>query len=614
VVADSRNRQIRIHYASAQGGTSLIVTESFGVDIRHTQEQPKSRIDGTKYEAGIHRLVDAIHLNDVPIVIQIHQAGMFGTDPISPSGVPAYGFGRAKYVQPRVISLAEAEEARDRFIEAAVRAKNAEADGVVVHAATSYILEQFISPHTNKRTDRYGESFENRITLPLEIARGIRQRCGPSFVLGFSIVADELLPDGITLKESIPFSKALKEAGVDFVDLMLGCYETNGFHPRGALCYRQEKGLFDISEAFKKEVNMPIFARSWGEYDVTRWEEALEKRQCDVILIGRPLLCDPELPKKVAEGRLDDVRFCIRCNYCFDCGVSKNWQVACALNSELGNERDYALQPAPKQKKVLVVGGGPGGLEAARVAALRGQDVTLMEREAKLGGNLRIASLSPGKADYQTNFADWAERQFKKVGVKVELNKEVTVDVVNKLKPDVVIVATGATPLIPPIPGINKSHVVLAADVLTGKVSVGKKVVVVGGGDVGIGVADFVTAKGLAKDVTIVIRRPDLAAEMYAINSSYMLGTVLPRSGVKMVTNMYTEEITDDGIIATDRERNKHKFEADTVIIARGYTPSTTLFEALEGNVSQLYRIGDCRKPRHIAAAVHEGAYIARQI
>ncbi len=599
---------------SAKNGPGLIVVEATAVDGRHLGKA-ELRIDNKSFEPGLHRLVEAVHMRGVPVVIQLRHYGMFGSDPVSPSGVACYGQARTHYVQPRAMSLAEAEEARDLFIAAAVRAKGIDFDGVVVHGATSYLLQQFLSPHTNKRVDRYGGSFENRCALPLEIVRGIRQKCGPSFAIGFSLVADELSPDGIKLEESLPFARALEQAGIDWIDLTVSSYETASAHPQGGLSYRQEKGKFDLSKLFKDALSVPVFARCRGESDPLKWEEAIEKGECDAIQIARPLLCDPELPRKIAQGRLDDVRRCIRCCYCFESGPHRGWQVSCGINPSLGRERDYLINPISSgPKKVLVAGGGPAGLEAARVAALRGHKVTVMEKEAKLGGNLRIASLPPGKADFQACFGDWLERQCKKAGVSIVLNREVTPEVVKEFAPDVVVVAAGASPIVPSIPGINRDLVVTAADVLTGKASIGKKVVIAGGGEVGIETADFIASKGLAESVMIVELKPEIGSDMDSMNRTYMLTTVLPGLGVATFTDMHIEEIAADALLATDKEWGHNVFPADTVVLALGYSANSRVYESLKDTAPEVFRIGDCVKARHIADAVREGSYLARQI
>ena len=602
-----------MYEAAAKGGPAMIVVEAIGVDGRYVWPESQLRLDDAKFMPGLRRLVDIIHRNGCACEFQLHCAGAFGKDPISPSGVACYALGRTYYVQPRALSLPEIEEMRDAFIKAAVRAKELECDGVVVHGATSYLLQQWVSPHTNKRTDRYGGSFENRIQLPLEIVQGIRQMCGPSFLIGYSMVIDELLPDGTTIEESTALARALQQKGVDHIDLNIGSYETSSLEKGIGRSHRQPKGTFDKTEVFKRQLNVKIFARCNGEHNPVKWEEALQKGQCDLIQAGRPLLADPELPNKVKEGRLEDVRLCIRCVQCFETGTIKHYQHACTVNADLCKERDYAIDRAKTPKRVLIAGGGPAGLEAARVAALRGHQVTLVEKEAELGGNGRIASLPIGKEDIK-GFIDWLERQCKKAGVTFEVGKAVSVDVVKTFNPDVVIVATGSGLLTPNIPGMDKPIVVSAEAVLTGKARVGKRIVIAGGGLVGVETADFLAEKKLAETITVIEMLPSLAYDMPAMARTYMLQVLLPRWGVRTVTNMHIQEITDNGVCAIDNNWKRHTFECDTVITALGYVPNNALGEALEGIVPELYTIGDCVKPGNLLSAVHDAAYIARQI
>jgi len=603
------------HYAdAAKGGLAMVIMEFMAVDWRYAAPTGQLRIDNVRFLRPLYRLVEAIHRNNVACEFQLHCHGAFGKDPISPSGIPCYQIGRVSVVQPRAISISEVEEIRESFIAAAQRAKEIECDGVVIHGATSYLLQQWVSPHTNKRTDRYGGNFENRIQLPLEIIRGIRKKCGPSFLIGYSMVMDELLPDGISIEESTAFAKALEQEGIDHIDLNFGTYETSSLGKGIGRTLRQPKGTFDKTEVFKKHVNVKIFARCNGEHDPLKWEEALQKGQCDVIQIGRPLLCDPELPNKVKERRFDDIRRCIRCTHCYDVSI-KPHQVMCAVNAELGKERDRAIpRVISGAKRVLVVGGGPGGLEAARVAANRGYQVTIMEKGSELGGNARVASLQIGKGEIKTSFIDWLERQCRKAGVRIELNREVSAQLVREWAPDVVIIATGAKALIPDIPGIDRPHVVMAEDVIFGKAQIGRKVVVAGGGLVGAETADLIAEKHLAESVTVIEMLPEIALELPAVARSYMLNVLLPTWGIKTFTNLQIQEIREGGVVALGKEWKRYEFEADTVVNALGYVPDTSLGDALDGEMRHVYRIGDCVRPRNILHAVHDAAYVAQQI
>jgi pyruvate/2-oxoglutarate dehydrogenase complex dihydrolipoamide dehydrogenase (E3) component len=283
------------------------------------------------------------------------------------------------------------------------------------------------------------------------------------------------------------------------------------------------------------------------------------------------------------------------------------------LNPELGKEAEYAIKLADKPKKVLIAGGGPAGLEAARVAALRGHKVTVMEKRDRLGGNLVTASLPIGKEGMK-GFVTWQERQCRQAGVKIVLSREVTPEVIGEIKPDAAIIATGATPLVPPIPGVKKPHVVLAADVLAGKAATGKRVVVVGGGMVGTETAELIAEKGRAGKVTLIEMLPEIAADMDPMNKGFMFLSVISHWSVEVITDMKIEEITDKGVVAVDKGWKRHNFGADTVVLAVGYTPNGGLYETLQGKVKELYIIGDCLRPRKLWNATAEAAHIARRI
>ncbi|MBI4330741.1 MAG: FAD-dependent oxidoreductase [Chloroflexi bacterium] len=604
---------IDYYTARAKSGIAMIIQESTAVDGRHVWKEPEIRIDEDRYLPGLHRLVEAVHAAGALIFVQLHHVGMFGTDPIAPSDVPSWGV--TEFEQPRAMTIAEIEEARECFINAAYKAMEAGYDGVELHGATSYLLQQFTSPHTNKRTDKYGGSPERRATLAREIIQGIKRKCGPNFPVGYTTVCDELLADGIKMEEAVGLARRLQREGIVYIHFLPGTYETLHYEQGRGTCQRQKRGEFDYTRTFKDALNIRVFARTMAQNDPYVWEEALKIGDADGVVIGRANLCDHDFPRKILENRLEDIRPCIRCNYCYESGVAKKYQLACSINPELGYEREFAITgKVADPRKVVVVGGGPAGMEAARVAARRGHKVTLLEKEAVLGGTMLTASLPIGKEELKP-FVEWQERQCRAGGVTFKLNTEATPEAVKELKPDVVIIAAGASPLIPDIPGVNKPHVVLAEDVLKGNARVGNRVIVVGGrGQTGPETADFIVEKGLAKSVTIIARSNVIAADMNPTNRAHFMQVVWPKLGIKVLTNMDVIEITDKGVIAMDRQWQKHPIEVDTVVLARGYTPNRTLHEALKGQATEIHSIGDCVKPRNIRAAVFEGAYIGRQI
>jgi 2,4-dienoyl-CoA reductase-like NADH-dependent reductase (Old Yellow Enzyme family)/thioredoxin reductase len=606
--------QVLNHYAErAKGGASLIIVEATAVDGNHTWLEPQLRIDREVYIAGLHRLTEAIHINDALACIQLHHAGMWGYDPVAPSDVPCIELG-VRTVRPRPLSIKEIQDVREFFSEAALRAKRAGLDMVELHGGTSYLLQQFVSPHTNKRKDQYGGNLEGRIRLSLEIVKEIKEKCGADFPIGYRMVADELLPDGINIEESKSFARYLEKAGIAYLSVQLGTYETFNAG-EGQFAMRSAKGNTNkYTKALKEVVSIPVFACQ-QIHDPLFMEEVLERRVADIIALGRPLLVDPFLPKKLMENKAEDIRMCLRCGQCYSCVIVEACQIRCPQNPQLGREREYAILPSSSPKKVLVIGGGPAGLEAARVGALRGHEIILMEKEPELGGQLKIASLPIGKQDYKTFVIDWQELQCKKANVKIELNKEVTSSIVEDIKPQVIIVATGANIFMPSSFGINSNNVVTAWDVLKREVRVGKRVVVAGGGMVGVEVADFLVENGLSEDVTIIEKLPDIATDMELMNRAYIINK-LEEYNVKVIKECELEEITERGVVVMDKEKNKRNIEADTVVIALGSVSNNGLQRELESkNLEiEIYTIGDCRKPRKLLNAIHEGFYVGLQI
>ncbi|MEW6667327.1 MAG: FAD-dependent oxidoreductase [Thermodesulfobacteriota bacterium] len=607
-------RLIDYYVARARGMAALIITQVTKVHSGF-QIAFQARLDHSKFIPAMKRLADAVHAEGVPILVQLQHGGPNDLPPVSPSGIPCMTQFHG-IVTPDRMSLRDIEEMRDCFIEAGVRAQQAGFDGIQLSGVANYLLEQFFSPRMNERDDRYGGSLERRMTMALEIVRGIRGRCGPRFVIGYGMLADELMPGGIGLEQSVPFALALEQDGVDFIDVRVGHHETFVTSERGTGHSKQQSrnGIWKYSEQFKKVLKVPVFCATQGCYEPVLWEDALQKGQTDVIQIGKPFLSDPELPRKVLHGKSQDIRRCVLCLNCLDL---ENDRIAeCAINPETGREAAYAIKKTDHPKKVLVVGGGPGGLEAARVAALRGHAVTVVEKEEELGGNLRILGLCAGN-DLYLAFRDWLVLQCSHAGVEFRLRLEATPRFVAEMQPDVVVVATGAhEPVIPPITGIEKPHVVSPEDVLTAKVSLGKNVVVLGGGLIGVDTAYTIAVRGLAEHVTILEPQPvpELARDMSILNRTYMMMVLLPKYKLDGHTGVRIEEITRRNVVMVDSEGRRQRIKADTVVNAVGYHSNMDLYKQLKGEDREIHAIGDCVKARKVAEAVYEGARIAREI
>jgi NADPH-dependent 2,4-dienoyl-CoA reductase/sulfur reductase-like enzyme len=342
-----------------------------------------------------------------------------------------------------------------------------------------------------------------------------------------------------------------------------------------------------------------------GRLDLELGEKVLEEGKADFIAIGRRLLTDPELPNKVAEGRLSEVVQCIGCMECIERLVfdERGEGVTCVVNAALGKEKTYGVGPAGKAKNVVIVGGGPAGMQAAVVAAKRGHNVTLLEKEAKLGGQLNIAALPPFKGDIFP-WIDYLVGQVEKTGVKVELNTDATTEIVIRKKPDAVVIATGSAPAMPDIPGIDKSNVVTAQDVLSGKVKVGQSVVIIGGGMVGCETGHYLVEQGKTVTITEILKR--MANDMFFMARRRLIDGLRSKK-VTLLTSATCEEIGEGSVLMTTADGKRATIPADTIIIAVGYKANDRLRKDLEGKVSEIYCIGNSSEPRRILEATSEG-------
>jgi NADPH-dependent 2,4-dienoyl-CoA reductase/sulfur reductase-like enzyme len=371
----------------------------------------------------------------------------------------------------------------------------------------------------------------------------------------------------------------------------------------------QPEGTFvSLAQAIKVSVNIPVIAV--GRFRTPEVAEAVvAEGKADMVAIGRQLIADPHWPRKVADGRVEDIIPCISCNSCFETGFTGTG-LRCSVNAAAGRELETVIVPAERAKRVFVIGGGPAGMEAARVATHRGHRVTLYEKETQLGGQLRMGAAPPYKHEIAA-LRDYLARQLGESGVEVRLGEEVTATSVADSKPDAVIVAAGVTPLVPEIPGIERDNVVTALDVLSGKGDVGEKVVIIGGELVGCETADFLCQQG--KQVTVVRRGPEMATKMFPSNREALLSR-LNKMGVTLLTGVKYEEVTDRGLVITDKEGRRRTLEADTIVLAAGAVSNTAILKAVEGKVPEVHVAGDCFQPRRILDAIHDGARIGREV
>lgn len=609
------DRLIKFYTEIAKGGVGLIEVEA--TQIKHPEGKAVScqlRFDDDKYIPGHRELAEAVHPYGAKIFQQIHHAGrqapgIEGGQVVAPSSIPC-GFLQ---VPVRELTSEEVWDLVERFSETALRVKKAGMDGVQFHGAHGYLINQFMSPYTNQRADEWGGSFERRMKFILEIIKRTREKVGPDFPLELRYSVDEFVPGGLSLDDGKEIARIVEAAGIDLIHVTCGIYESM---PTLLEPMRYEEGWrVYLAEEIKKVVKVPVV--TVGQIKTPAFaERILEDGKADFVALGRPLIADPEWPRKAAEGRDEDIRKCLSCNIgCIGKHVFAGLYMRCTVNPVVGHEREEGwveLKPAKKKKKVMVVGGGPGGMEAARVASLRGHDVTLYEKDSELGGQLIVAAVPPGK-DKVNFIKEYYSLQLEKVGVKVIVGKEVDEKLVKEVKPDVLIIATGGEPLIPIIPGISGKNVLTYQDVLIRKVDPpGKNVVVAGGGMVGCETALYLAKQG--KKVTIVEMLNELALNVEPITRFDLLTVLLPKAGVQSMTKSSIAEISSKGVTVLDSQGKKSLVEGDSVVIALGAKSVETLEEKVKDIVSEVYVIGDSKKPRQIIDAIYEGAVVARLI
>lgn len=618
VELDGRISQRLIDFLArrAEGNTGLIITGITYVDVEvesHLEGPfcPSSpRADSPLYLARLEELANAVHAYEAKIAVQLtagrgriasaydQRAGRA----IAPSSVPCFW---SPHLEARELTVAEIVTLVKDFGIAAGILRSAGIDAIELHGHEGYLMDEFTTALWNKRTDRYGGNLKGRLRFPLEIIESIRAAVGRDFPLIYKFGASHHLSGGREIDEACEMARHLEQSGIDALEVDAGCYEMSYWaHPP---TYMPPGCLLDGIEAVKKAVKIPVIAVGKLGYPLLA-EEALKEGKADFIALGRPLLADPDWPIKVKEGRLEDIRMCLGCHECFRRLLDGKY-LSCAVNPATGIEKEIALTPAKRKKRVLVVGGGPGGMEAARVAALRGHDVVLWEKSEKLGGNLIPASTPNFKSDFAA-FLSYLLTQLIKLGVNTELTKEATPEMIQSFNPDEVILATGASPLVPELPVISKWNVATAVDVLLKRNKVGNKAVIMGGGEMGCEVAVWLAEQG--KKVTIVELMRDILTDTVFMNKA-MLQKMLHDTGVNILTSTRILEITDEGI-NIERDSVTQILKADTMVLAAGMKAQNELWEALYGKLPAVHAIGDCVEPRKVINAVWEAYNVTRLI
>jgi 2,4-dienoyl-CoA reductase-like NADH-dependent reductase (Old Yellow Enzyme family)/thioredoxin reductase len=595
------------YYAErAKGGAGLIIVEYCYIDERESKaNQGQLGTYSDQLIAGLGDLAEAIQEWRAKAVLQICHAGrstsarFMGRQPIAPSAMPGYTGEMA-----REMTLQEIEAVMESFAEAARRARTAGFNGVELHGTHGYLMAQFLSPYTNRRTDLYGK---DRATFALQTLERVRAKVGSDYLVGLRMSGEEFIDGGLTLEEAQAFARRLEERGIDYLHVSGGIIEVgeNFVIPM----YLPQGHLLHLAEGIKQAVKVPVIAVG-AIHDPMLAEEAIKKGGADLIAMGRALIADPDLPRKIQSGRPEDIRTCLRCNEGCLSGVRQGRTQRCAVNAEVGRERTLRIHPASKPKRVCVIGGGPAGMEAARVLALRRHEVTLIEKENELGGLLRYASVPDFKEELR-GFLQYLKTQVKKTGVEVLKGRPATLDLMKQLNPDAVVLAAGSTLPVPEIPGAQESFAASALDLLAGKFQPGGRVLVAGGSAMGCEVAAHLASLG--REVVVVEMTDGLALDLEN-RSRVALLRLLKERRVSTLLNWRVERIEEGRVLLSGRNRNRKEVAADSVILALGLKPNRDLVEPLRKNFAEVHAIGDCLEPRKIYQAIHEGAFAGRAI
>jgi 2,4-dienoyl-CoA reductase (NADPH2) len=625
---------IAFYEERARGGCGLIIVG--GANFTKTSGCMPNMInlmDESNFP-NVKKYADAIRNAGAKSAIQLLHAGRYGYwgQPYAPSPVKS-GIKSASTGPPKELTITQIEEIIEDYAQAALVLKKNGVNAVEICGNTGYLPAQFISKFTNRRNDKYGgKEVTDRMTFNIELLQRMREVVGSDYPIIYRMPADDLLPESTTFKDYATVAPHLAEAGAD----LLHC--AGGFHES-----KVPQLTMGVPHAFtavlagqiKKAVNIPV-ALSHRVHDAETMEKILIAGLVDMVGVGRPLICDPEMPNKLQEGRVDEIRWCVACNNCFD-SVFQMQPVHCFQNVRAGKELKYNITPTNSPKKVVIVGGGVGGMEAARILKMRGHDVILFEKSSYLGGDLYVAGKPPGREELMRAL-DYLITQMIKLEIDVRLNTEATADLILKEKPDAVIVATGNVPIIPPILGIDGKNVVLAKDVLLDKVDVGDKVVIIGGGATGTETALYIARLNslpaenamflvqhnvlpleeafnkwrYGKKVTVLDMLPKMGTNISQTTRWTILKDMAWR-GIEMIPNATVEKISDTEVIYTVGDTKK-SIPCDTVVLATGAKANQKLYNELKGKIKDLRLIGDAKRPRKAIEALEEGFKAALRI
>lgn len=605
--------RMKAYYAArAAGGVGLVITEATIVHPRGLGIMNNHACYDDSYLPGLREVAQVIHDGGAKAFMQLCHAGrqttskLTGQTPIGPSAIPCPRWQE----EPEVLTKDGIREVVEVFADCVRRARDAGFDGVELHGAHGYLINQFFSPISNQRTDEYGGSVENRVRFAVEILRRCREKAGEDYPISIRLSVDEYIDGGLEPPQYQEIARHLEKAGYTAIHCSSGVAASNRrrdlhiFKPE-----TNEGNMIHLAEAIKAAVDIPVIGVGRLVNPATA-EEVLAQGKADLVAVGKALLSDPNFPYKAQQGKLDEIRYCLGmgCNAC----AIRTWQpgISCANNSSLGHEAEFEVVPAQQAKKVLVLGGGVPGLQAAYYAAARGHDVTISTPDAFLGGQLALRTGVPGQAEVRRGLDNLC-RQVERAGVKVRLNEAMTVEAVESFGSDALIVSREGEPVLPEALSVDGAQVTSALKVLSGDGNVGQRVVVLGGGLLGAETALYLAAQG--KRVTVLVGDGELAGDANP-QVKGQVSTRLKEEGVDSMAGAYL--ITSKGCMTKAGYPQQGTVEGvETVVLAMGHEALPSHLQGLDkGRFQEVHFLGDAYEGVELARLVYQGAKLGLEL
>ncbi len=599
---------INFYEARAKGGVGLIITGGTIVTDKF-EARAGNMHNQFGHNNRLGKLADKVHAYNAKLCMQLSPGlGRLNTIDAVPYSVSAVSSAFFPDVLCQPLSVDQIHYLVHCMGKSARLAKNAGVDMVEIHAYGGYLLDQFMSSYWNKRDDEYGGSLENRMRFLMEIIAEIRKTCGKDFPIAVKYTVDGLTPGERTLEEGLEVTRILDNAPIDLLHVSRGSYACR-YRMVGSVYQPAGFDIEVLAEVRKNVKNLPIMIHGKLNHPELA-EKIVADGLADYVAIGRGLIVEPDWANKTKYHKWDEITPCIGCGEChYNTHSGRN--LTCAVNPCAGYEKDYALMPADRDLKILVIGAGPGGMKAAITAAQRGFQVALWEKNTYLGGLLCAAGAPAVKKDV-ANLVKYLERQVKKADIDLQLGKEATVEKIEKYNPDFVVVATGATPVVVRVPGYDKPHVVSAERLLIGEEHVGKRVIVIGGGLVGCETAVELAMQG--KEVTVVEMLDDiLKVAKHFVANDQNLRALVAKEKIKLMVGTKLVGILDDGVIV-EKNGEQEIIHGDNVVFAVGYRSDHTLVDKIEEAGFEVINIGDNTKPGKIFDAIHQGFHAIRTL